>query len=347
MYSNLPAKRRVLYLGNPRPGQTSAYRIATLRRLGQELTVFDIPAHSAGSPWINLLQRRFPLGPLISRINRELLEVVRASRPDVVFFDKPIYHTGDTIEQIKQSGALTVCYNQDAPFGQRHDGCWHQFYKVFRLFDLHCLFREADVERYGQWGLPYIKTIFSFDSAVQFAPPGAWSDNDRTREVSYIGSPLEDRPRFLMGLADMGVPVTIAGPRWSKFLPPDKYARFVSHGFLADDQYRTNIWKSKINLGFVSNSNEDDIGHKCVEIAACGQFLLAVRCEGHRACFEEDQEAVFFSSAEECAEKARFYLGRPDLREAIGRRARERAVRSGYDNDTQLARILNRLDGRE
>jgi spore maturation protein CgeB len=125
-----------------------------------------------------------------------------------------------------------------------------------------------------------------------------------------------------------------------------QFDHYVSHGYLADAEYRENIWRSKINLGFISHLNEDDIGHKCIEIAACGQFLMAVRSKGHEECFEEDKEAVFFSSAEECADKARFYLRRPDLRDAIGRRARERAVASGYDNDTQLTRILNRLDGR-
>lgn len=54
---------------------------------------------------------------------------------------------------------------------------------------------------------------------------------------------------------------------------------------------------------------------------------------------------MFFSSLDECADKCRFYLDRPDLRDPIASRGRERAVRSGYDNDTQLARILNRLDG--
>ena len=83
-----------------------------------------------------------------------------------------------------------------------------------------------------------------------------------------------------------------------------------------------------------------------MEIAACAGCLLALRTPGHQALFDEDSEAVFFSSVEECAEKARFYLGRPDLREAIAAGGRNRAVRSGYDNDTQLARILNRLDGK-
>ena len=348
MNSNHPTKRRVLYLGNPLPGQTSGYRIASLRRLGQEVIVFDVPSYTSGSRLMSVLRQRFPVGPLVSKINRELLVEVRASRPDVVFFDKPIYYTKETIEEIKHSGALTVSYNQDGPFGPRNDGCWHTFYKVFRLFDLHCLFRAADVIRYRDWGLNYIKTMFSFEPAMQYSPPEGWTDRDRTRQVSYIGSPLEERPRFLQDLAEeKRIPVVISGPNWRKFLSPEVYARYVSHGYLSDAEYREAIWKSRINLAFISHLNEDDIGHKSIEIAACGSFLLAVRSAGHLECFEEDREAVFFSSLEECAEKARFYLGRPELREAIGRRARERAVRSGYDNDTQLARILNRLDGKD
>jgi spore maturation protein CgeB len=49
---------------------------------------------------------------------------------------------------------------------------------------------------------------------------------------------------------------------------------------------------------------------------------------------------------EECAEKARFYLERPELRKSFGERARQRAVASGYDNDTQLAMVLARMDGK-
>ena len=346
LHPKLPTRRRILYLGNPHPGQTSFYRIESLRRLRQDVTVFDATAYAPASPWLKKLRHRYPIGPLVSEINREVLAAIRTGRPDVVLFDKPIYFTAQTIEEIKRTGAQTVSYNQDAPFGPRNDGCWHLFYKVFRLFDLHCLFREADVVRYKEWGLPYIKTMFSFDPSMQYPPPGEWSDSDRSRQVSYIGSPLEERPQFLMRLAERErIPVVVAGPRWEKFVTPEQHARYISHGFLADDQYRENIWRSKINLGFISHLNEDDIGHKCIEIAACGQFLLAVRSQGHRECFEEDQEAVFFSSVEECADKARFYLGRPDLRDAIARRGRERAVRSGYDNDTQLARILNQLDG--
>jgi spore maturation protein CgeB len=318
----------------------------SLRRLGQDVAVFDVPSYAPRQRLMAALAYRFLAGPFITKINHDLLRTVRESKPEVVFFDKPIHFTPETIHAIKRTGALTVCYNQDSPFGPRKDPCWRQFFRVYPLFDLHCLFRNADVKRYSEAGLPFIKTMFSFEPSIHFPAPSGWSDAERTREVSYIGSPHEERPQFLRELGeDRHIPLLIAGPRWEKFFPPDLLGRYVANGYLGDSEYRTAIWKSKINLGFISHKNEDDIGHKCIEIAACASFLLAVRSEGHSECFEEDTEAVFFSSVEECADKARFYLKRPDLRETIARRGSDRARKSGYDNDTQLSRILGRIDG--
>jgi spore maturation protein CgeB len=343
-----PRSRRILYCGDSRPGQTSAYRMASLRRLGQQVSCFDQSAYTQGSKVVALLRHRFPAGPLISGINRALLRAVKDERPDVVFFDKPVYITPASMDAIRNAGALTVCYNQDNPFGPRNDGCWSLFYRIFRKFDLHCLFRTIDIPRYQNWGLSFIKILLSFEPAMHYPAPPGWSDEDRVREVSYIGSPYEERPAFLRSLAeDQKIAVSIAGPRWDKRLALALLAQYVWHGHLNDADYREGIWRSKINLGFITRMNEEDIGHKSMEIAACRSFLLAERSEGHRAIFEEDREAVFFSSVEECADKARFYLPRPELRERIAAAGRERAVRSGYDNDSQLAKVLNRVDGRE
>lgn len=298
----------------------------------------------------SLLRYRWPMGPLIYRINRDLLRAVREHRPDVVWFEKPLVFTRSTIRAIQQTGALAVCYNLDNPFGPRDDGCWRQFRKVFRLFDLHCVPRTVDVARYSAWGLPFVKVLLSFDPCVHYPPPAAWSDAERSREISFIGTPYEERPAFLTDLAEQqNLPVVISGrpSQWQRALRPEMFARHFTGGLLYNDAYREGIWKSKINLSFITRLNEEDIAHKAVEIAACQGFLLAIRTPGHQELLEEDREAVFFSSLEECADKCRFYLPRPDLREAIGRRARERAVRSGYDNDTQLRLVLDRLDGRE
>jgi spore maturation protein CgeB len=188
--------------------------------------------------------------------------------------------------------------------------------------------------------------IFSYEPSLQFPPPAHWSDADRNRQVSFIGSPYEERPAFLHSLAEQHqLPLAIAGPRWEGIYPAAFAREHLTGGMLMDEEYTDGLWRSRVNLAFITRLNEDDVAHKSFEIAACGQFLLACRSEEHMAVFAEDSEAAFYSSLEECASKARFYLDRPELRKSFGERARLRAVSSGYDNDTQLAKVLARLDG--
>ena len=337
-------KPRILYVGSLSPGGTSLYRFRSLERLDQTVIPFDLARYAFRWGKLNALRRRFPMGPLIAKINADFLRAVTNEKPDLVWFDKPIFFTPSTIRRVKDAGAQTVCYNQDNPFGPCNEGCWHQFFKIYRMLDLHCLFRNVDIPRYQGWDLNYIKIQLSYDPREHFPPPADWSDADRTREASYIGSPYDDRPRFLRSLIqDFNLPVTISGPRWEKVFSRNELESYTRGGMLKDAAYRENIWKSKINLSFVTQFNEEDVAHKAFEIAACRGFLLALRTPGHQACFQEGREAEFFSSIDECADKIRYYLDHSAEREGIAARGCERAARSGYDNETQLSRVLQKL----
>lgn len=343
-----PIRRKILYVSDLSFGGTTTFRLEALKRIGQHVVPFDPATFLPRSRLLEKLRYRFPTGPLVVAANRGLLKAAREEKPDVVWFDKPLVFTPQTIQEIKAAGAKTVCYNQDNPFGPRNDGCWMQLHRVYKLFDLNCLFRKSDVARYRVWNLPYIELQFSFDPSENFSPPPRWTDKHRPRDISFIGSPHDHRAEFLMELAERyGLPIQIAGPNWPRALTQEQLKKYVTAGFLPSADYRQNIWKSKINLAFVTHSNEDDVAHKSFEICACGSFLLAERTASHLAAFEEDKEAIFFSSGEECAEKARYYLDRVTEREIIARRGRERALNSGYDNDTQLKRVLLKLDGVE
>lgn len=341
-----PQRRRILYVAPLGPGNTSLYRLEAFRRLGQEMVPFPLEPFYPASRVLNALQQRYPVGPLIAPVNRALARAIAEHKPNVVWFDKPVHIRAESIEAARASGATTVCYNQDNPFGPRHDNCWSQFYKVYKLFDLHCLFRTVDVERYRKWGLPFLKIMLSYDPLQHYPPPPGWTDADRTRGLSYTGSPLEERAQFLEALAEQyGLPVSVAGPRWEQAWPPELVRKYVVGGMMKDAAYRESIWKSKINLAFVTGLNEEDVAHKSFEITACAQFLLALRSPGHQEAFEEGMEAEFYGSLEECADKAQYYLTHPAQREQIAAAGRARSVRSGYDNDAQLARVLWKLDG--
>src|SRR6185437_9057404 len=108
--------------------------------------------------------------------------------------------------------------------------------------------------------------------------------------------------------------------------------------------YREAIWRSKINLSFITHSNQDEFVHKSFEIAGCGGFLLAERSAGHLERFREGEEAVFFSSFEECVEKIRRYLPDEVARARIAAAGHARAVRDGYHNDRQMGLIVERAE---
>ena len=59
--------------------------------------------------------------------------------------------------------------------------------------------------------------------------------------------------------------------------------------------------------------------------------------------FREDEEAVFFSTIEECVEKIRRYLPDEAARSRIAAAGCARAQRDGYYNDRQMELILERV----
>jgi len=198
----------------------------------------------------------------------------------------------------------------------------------------------------GRGAREVIKIQTAYEPTIHFPAEGAWGDKDRDRGVSFIGTSYDDRPDFLTRLwRECGFPVVISGDRmWRERLDPEAARELYTGSELYGKDYREAVWRSRINLSFITHSNQDEFVHKSFEIAACGGFLLAERSAGHEARFVEGEEAVFFSGFEECAEKIRRYLPDEAARDRIARAGRERAVRDGYSNDAQVAKIVGRLE---
>jgi spore maturation protein CgeB len=213
-------------------------------------------------------------------------------------------------------------------------------------FDLHVVQRDKNIADYKERGArDVIKIQTAYEPTIHFPAPEGWSDKDRDRGVSFVGTSYDDRPEFLTRLwSECGFPVVISGDRmWNERLDAEAAKALYTGSELYGRDYREAIWRSKINLSFITHSNQDEFVHKSFEIAACGGFLLAERSAGHMARFREDVEAVFFTGFEECAEKIRRYLFDEAARGRIAKAGRERAVRDGYSNDAQVAKIVERL----
>lgn len=341
---------RVLYVSGIAPGYYGEFRLWALRRLRLEAVVpLDYLEYTAArSRWGGLrgkIQHRTQMGAGIRRLNEAILERAKAERVHVALCDKVLGLWPETLRALRQMDVFTVDYVNDNPFGPRRDPGWRLFKRALPEYDLHAVPRDSSMREFHTHGARAVTRInFTFEPTVHFPPPEEWSDRDRSRSVSFIGTPYDERGAFLTRLWRAGLPVDISGsrPHWKAALSSEAFAAMFRVGELKLDAYREAIWRSRINLAFVTHGNVDDVAHKSFEITACGGFLLAERTEAHLACFREDEEAVFFSDEEECREKIRHYLHDEAARSRIATAGQRRAASSGYDNDSMLRALLKR-----
>ena len=335
---------KILYAGSLTPNDSALYRLWALEREGHTVIPFDIAGYEPGHALLRKVAFRAVMGPHVQRLNRELLAAADAHGVDVLWADKVLGLQPSTLRAMRRRGIVTVSYMIDNAFGPRRDPGWRLYMRDLREFDLHVTQRDVSVRDYEQRGARRVLKIqTAYEPTLHYPPPAGWSDVNRTRGVSFIGNPYDQRAEFLLRLAtEFQVPLTISGSKaWRSALPPERLqALFSGEDGLYHEAYREAIWASKINLSFLTHSNQDEYAHKSFEIAACGGFLLAERSEGHSRKFREDEEAVFFTGVEECAAKIRRYLPDEAGRARIAAAGQARAVESGYGNDAQVARIV-------
>jgi hypothetical protein len=338
---------KILYASGLSPNDSSLYRLWALERQGHTVIPLNAFEYEHSQPFLRKLVYRAQLGPGVSRLNRDIVAIAERERPDVFWADKLLSLQPRTLQRFRRMGIVSISYMIDNVFGIRGDPGWRLYKKDLPHFDLHVVQRDKNVVEYRENGArDVLKIQTAYEPTIHFPPSASWRDSDRDRGVSFIGTPYDDRAQFLTRLwKEFDLPVVISGGLvWKKALGPEAAAALYSgNGELFRDEYREGIWRSKINLSFLTHSNHDEFVHKSFEIAACEGFLLAERSPGHLARFIEDEEAVFFEGIDECVAKIRRYLPDERARARIAAAGCRRAEVSGYHNDAQVASIVARL----
>ncbi len=349
--THLPTPRplRILYVASLHSGMYGWYRKLSLQRLGHTVIPLDTDRfHQSGNAFMKRIHCRLQRGAPVDQINAEVLSLAAQHSVDGVWFDKPLWIRIPTLERLRHMGIVTIDYMIDNPFGPRNDPGFGLYVRAIPHYDVHVQQRDVSHAAYLARGARrMVKVQTAFEPTVHFPPPRPWSDVDRTRMVSFIGTPYDDRASFLASLwRDHHQPVIISGPRiWHRHLAKSiQPVLYPQPDELFDKDYREGIWRSRINLSFLTHGNQDEYTHKSFEIAACGGFLLAERSAGHAERFVEDEEVVFFSDLAECAAKIKKYLHDEPARTRIAAAGQRRAISSGYDNDTQMGKVFTAVE---
>ena len=338
---------KILYATILTVNDSSLYRLWALERLGHQVVPFNFLDYVPKNPLARKMAWRLVAGPSVNRLNRDLLRIAEAEKPDILWTDKLLWVRPHVLDRMRDLGIATVSYMIDNPFGTRQDPGWRVYMKTIPHYDLHVFKLYKNILYYTSRGArDVIKIQTAYEPTLQFPPPEGWSDADRTRQVSFIGTPYDDRAEVLTRLwREEGLSVIVSGARfqWARALKPDALQAIFSGGELFTHDYREAIWRSRINLSFLTRSNQDEFVHKSFEITGSGGFLLAERSAGHLQRFKEDEEAVFFSGYTELAQQIRRYLPDEAARNRIAAAGNRRAARDGYHNDRQVQLIVERM----
>jgi spore maturation protein CgeB len=338
---------KILYVAGLSANDSSQYRLWALERLGHRVVSLNAYEYKPKLALLNKILFRLQTGPWVARLNRDILAMAEREKPDVFWADKLLSLRPETLDKLRSMGIVSVSYMIDNAFGPRKDPGWRLYMQDIPHFDLHVVQRDSNILDYRRAGArDVLKVQTAFEPTVHFPPPPGWSDKDRDRDVSFVGTPYDDRVQVLTKLAkEYGFQVSVQGGLlWQKQLAEaGGLDLYQGYGEIYQKEYREAVWRAKINLSFLTHSNQDEFVHKSFEIAGCEGFLLAERSEGHLSRFVEGEEAVFFSGIEELAAQIRRYLPDAEARRRIAAAGHARAVRDGYDNDHQVGKIVERL----
>ena len=337
---------KILYVSDLAEYDSARYRVLALRREGHEVATVNTLEYGQRQPLLRKVEFRLAAGPEVDRLNFDILRLARQEQVEVLWADKVLWMKIATLQQLRGMGLVTVSYMIDNFFGPRRDPGWRLYAKAIPHYDLHCTQRDQNLQDYRTAGArDVMKVQTAFEPTIHFPATPPYTDAQRDRGVSFIGTPYDQRAATLERLHADGMPVVISGGErhWARALSAQSLKQLYREGELTGSRYREAIWRSRVNLSFLTHSNQDEFAHKSFEIAACGGFLLAERSKGHLQRFQEDEEAVFFSDYEELAAKIRRYLPDEAARNRIALAGQQRAWRSGYDNDTQVRRIVDHI----
>jgi len=334
----------ILYAASLGPG-TALHRLRALERLGHQITPFDYrPFEESGNSLSRRLRRRLLVGPKVTRLNRELRVTVENGAFDLVWLDKAQWVHPGTVAALTAAGHRLVHYSSDLPSGVRGDPGWRLLRKAIRHYSAVIVPSRGHTDEYRALGArTIVRMPFGFEPTVHFLPPPSWSDANRSYDVTFIGTPYEDRPAFLLRLARAhGIRVKVFGDLWDRHLNAEEMRLLQVEPGVYETAYREAVWRSRICLGFVTHAMAHGSARRWSEITACGGFLLAERTTEATEWFEEDCEAALFGDESECVAKIRHYLAHPQERLAIAA-AGARRTHQRRSNDQLMDEVLTTL----
>ena len=341
---------KILYLGDNNPHSTSMHRAEALRRLGCQVEVLNPRhghRHTKLPTKINNLTGYRLVAPLV---HRWLDQQTQGKKFDLVWVDGGYDVPAQSVALLRKRFGPAVNYAVDDPTGPRDYRNWATLRAAIPEYDLCAVVRVESEQEFRLLSAPKVIRIWRSYDEVAHAPfPSEMNIPAKFRsEVAFIGTWMKGegqggRDYFLRKLVEAGLPISIWGGRWHRSACWPSLEPFVRGGILGGRDYAAAIQGAKICLGLLSKGNRDLHTTRSAEIPYVGGLFCAERTSEHVQLFQEGEEAVLWSSPEECIRHCRELLKDEAKREQIRAAGMRRIRKLGFGNETMCRLILNEL----
>ena len=332
---------KILYVGAD--DGTSRHRRDALIGLGHRVVTFDpYRSFSRLKPitWWGFHTGYVGISILVADRLRRFLEAHGTF--DFAFVDNGETLNPSALRIIKNRCGAVINFNQDNPYSGRDGGRWRQFLKSLPSYDLVVVPRSSNLKAAHAHGARQVfVTSFAADRLIHRPPFDIGDEAGKKYDVVFVGTFMEKRGAFLHNLIAKGVPLSIYGANWHKAPEWRALKPYVLGPSLDDFKYPRAIYQAKIALALLSKGNQDLHTTRSFEIPSIGTLMCAERTAEHLGYYHEEEEAVFWSDVEECADKCLTLLKEPARVSAIAKAGYIRAISNNRFNDIVMKEVLN------
>ena len=293
------------------------------------------------------VQNKFLIGPVIWKINSDLLKLSQEIKPDLVLVYRGTHIYPKTIIEIKEKLLCKIYgYNNDDPFSSEYKSyVWRFYKKSIHLYDHIFSYRYKNIDDYKAIQYTKISLLRSYYLKDKNFYIKNIVDERYRCDVIFIGHFENDgRDEVIKLLIENRIDIKLYGTEWEN----SKYYDFFIQKFTEIkpiyDDYNLALNSAKIALVFLSKLNNDTYTRRCFEIPATKTMMLAEYTDDLNSMFEEGKDAEYFKNHNEVFQKVKYYLKNTQKLDNVSENGYNRLIRDGHEVKDRCIEILKVYD---
>ncbi|GAB3531527.1 glycosyltransferase [Pontibacter brevis] len=321
---------KALYIGQYSYGTTSRMRgeIICQSELIKSFSYIDtnIPFTNSNKLF-RTLGFRYKVGPLIKSINNYIVYNLQAREFDLIWIDKGIFITPETLKLIRSKGGKIIHYTPDTAFHQNRSKL---FERGIPYYDYLITTKTFEIEEYTKFKdkNKILLTTQGFHTTIH-KPYYDFSEKEVC--IAFVGLNEPNREEVIQHLLNSGYNVKLAGYGWQKFVIKNKNhsLHYLGEKLVGED-YAKALSSCLFGFGALSKKFPELHTTRTFELPACGTALITEK-NYETSLFYNDDDVIFYNSLSELTFKVATYIKDKKALEELIKRGKNKAQNFSYE----------------